>query len=66
MPWQWGGRMTDGEEKQLPRPQTQDHGRRCPACAAFPRLTLQFLDSRTGRTIRLFKCETCGERIWDD
>jgi len=39
---------------------------RCPAGAAVaPRLILKFLDVRSGKTIRLYKCK-CGECIWDD
>jgi hypothetical protein len=56
--------MTE-EQEQLPAQQTQDRQRRCPTCAASPRLTFQFLDSRRGKTVRLYECK-CGERIWDD
>jgi hypothetical protein len=39
---------------------------RCPAGAAIaPRLILEFLDVRSGKTVRLYQCK-CGERIWDD
>ncbi|MGY4623257.1 hypothetical protein [Bradyrhizobium sp. USDA 4486] len=57
--------MTDDKEAELQKQQTQDHGPRCPTCAAFPRLTQSLLDTRKGKTIRLFQCQ-CGERIWDD
>ncbi len=43
----------------------QDQDPRCPVCAAFPRLTLQFLNFGNGSTIRLHEC-LCGHRIWDD
>jgi len=48
----------------LSNPEDQDRGPRCAACAAFPRLTLTFLEPSKGRTIRLYQCE-CGERVWD-
>ena len=38
----------------------------CPACATPLQLTHQFLDPQHGKTVRLFKCEKCGERIWDE
>ena len=57
-------------EKELPQQQhlqqTQDTRRRCPSCAAFARLTHTVLNSRTGKTVRLYRCDQCGERIWDD
>lgn len=34
--------------------------------AAFPNLTHSMLEPRGGRTMRLYKCDKCGERIWDD
>jgi hypothetical protein len=52
-------------QEELPKPQTQDVRRRCPTCAAFPRLTQRFLDPRAGKIVRLYECQ-CGERIWDD
>jgi hypothetical protein len=33
--------------------------------AAAPRLILEFLDVRSGKTVRLYRCK-CGECIWDD
>ncbi|WJR81575.1 hypothetical protein [Bradyrhizobium sp. NP1] len=53
------------DKEQLPPPQTQDLRRRCPACAAFPRLALSMLNPTNGTTIRLYECR-CGERIWDE
>jgi transcription initiation factor IIE alpha subunit len=38
----------------------------CPACAAALQLSHQFLDPERGKTICLFKCEKCGERVWDE
>jgi DNA-directed RNA polymerase subunit RPC12/RpoP len=40
--------------------------RRCPTCAAGVHLTLSFLDPRRGKTVRLYHCAACGERLWDD
>jgi hypothetical protein len=37
----------------------------CPTCASRPRLRIAILDSRKGRTVRLFECR-CGEIVWDD
>ena len=58
--------MTENDQ-ELPQQQqqTRDTQRRCPTCAAFPKLTHRFLDPRQGKTIRLYQCQ-CGERIWDD
>jgi len=53
------------EPSQLPPQQTQDTQRRCPTCAAFPRLLHKMLDPRGGKTVHLHQC-ACGERIWDD
>jgi hypothetical protein len=57
--------VTEEKEAKLPKQQTQDHGPRCPTCAAFPRLTNSMLDVRRDKMVRLFTC-SCGERIWDD
>jgi hypothetical protein len=54
------------EKQELPKLQTQDKRPRCPTCAAFPRLAGAFLDPRRGKSIRLYECEKCGERIWDE
>jgi hypothetical protein len=37
---------------------------RCRGCSASLRLARELLDTRKGKTIRLFQC-ACGERIWD-
>lgn len=37
----------------------------CSACASELLRVIVILDTRRGRTVRLFKCE-CGELIWDD
>jgi uncharacterized Zn finger protein len=44
----------------------EDRFLHCPACSAALQLSHQFLDPKQGKTIRLFKCERCGERIWDE
>ena len=38
----------------------------CPACAERLSLVTQILDPRRGKTVRLFKCNKCGERIWEE
>jgi hypothetical protein len=38
--------------------------RRCSHCDTQPKLVYQMLDSRSGKTIRMFECK-CGERSWD-
>jgi hypothetical protein len=43
-----------------------DHGPSCRTCAAPSRLIMTMLDTRTGKPIRLYKCQNCGQRIWDD
>jgi formate dehydrogenase maturation protein FdhE len=37
----------------------------CPRCAIRPMLVIVMLDSRKGKTIRVFRCQ-CGEMLWDD
>jgi hypothetical protein len=37
----------------------------CNYCDEKPRLFLTMLNSRNGRTIRMFKCE-CGEQTWSE
>lgn len=49
----------DREAERISSPKT--NGPRCPACAAFPKLATRFLDPRSGKTIRLYRCQ-CGER----
>ena len=57
--------MTDEKESERVRPTNEQSVPRCPVCAAFAHLTAKLLDSRSGRTVRLFQCQ-CGERVWDD
>lgn len=42
------------------------HNRQCPNCGLPPRLLQAFLDGRANRTVRIFKCNTCGKLIWED
>jgi hypothetical protein len=37
----------------------------CPKCALELRLMVDILDSRTGKSYRLFRCN-CGEFVWGD
>jgi hypothetical protein len=38
----------------------------CPTCRAFAsRIVYSVLNSKTGKNIRVFRCE-CGEHVWDD
>jgi len=37
----------------------------CPTCTLRPRLIISILDTRKGRTVRMFECR-CGEIVWDD
>jgi hypothetical protein len=37
----------------------------CSTCAMQPRLLIAILDSRKGKTVRVFECQ-CEEVIWDD
>ncbi len=52
------------EKETLLEPTAEDQRLRCPICAAFPRLLLTILDSRSGKTVRLHECR-CGEVVWD-
>lgn len=36
----------------------------CPICAVQTRLVRAFLDSREGKTVRMFECHECGELVW--
>jgi hypothetical protein len=57
-------RVTD-KEIELPKHQTEDPGPRCPTCSAFPRLLTSMLQPRSGKTVKLYRCD-CGQRIWND
>ncbi|MET4235774.1 hypothetical protein ACVWXN_007263 [Bradyrhizobium sp. i1.4.4] len=39
--------------------------RSCNECGKKPALVRSMLDSLTGRTVRMFKCE-CGSQIWTE
>jgi DNA-directed RNA polymerase subunit RPC12/RpoP len=47
-------------------PQMKHRQRRCPRCTVSYRLTYSILDSRRGRTVRLYQCADCGARLWED
>jgi hypothetical protein len=50
--------------ERLPEPIDQDkHRPRCLSCAASPALVDTILNSQTGQTVRLYRCE-CGQRTW--
>ena len=52
-------------ERQSDKIQKEERMMFCPACASTPDPVISILDSRKGRTVRLFECK-CGEMIWDD
>ncbi len=56
--------MTD--IKDMPERKTGNIRPSCPNCATPLRLRQTMLDPRRGRTVRLFECGSCGERLWDD
>jgi hypothetical protein len=45
--------------------QMADAQRSCPRCEAVPRLVRQILDSRTGKTVRMFECK-CRGYSWSE
>jgi hypothetical protein len=42
-----------------------DTNRGCPHCDAMPGLVRKILDSRTGKTVRMFECK-CGQHSWSE
>jgi len=48
--------------QQLPSPGPE--ALKCRRCGRCSCLVQDILDPRTGRTVRLFRCD-CGERVWD-
>jgi hypothetical protein len=40
--------------------------RTCRQCHTAVRLVRTFMDSSTGRSVRMFECAECGARTWDD
>jgi len=58
--------MMTNTREDAPERETQAVQCRCPPGAAVARhLILKFLDVRSGKTVRLYKCK-CGECIWED
>jgi hypothetical protein len=52
------------ERLQLePIDQEKQNPPRCPSCAAYSAHEDTILNSQTGQTVRLYRCE-CGRRIW--
>jgi hypothetical protein len=45
-----------------PRPKPRDP--QCRRCGSVVSNVETFLDPRSGRSMRIYKCD-CGERIWD-
>jgi formate dehydrogenase maturation protein FdhE len=37
----------------------------CPKCASTPHGSIKVLDTRSGKTYRLFRCQ-CGQLIWNE
>ena len=68
-----GGYAMDRQDDPGKRPgsgaregaQESDRAILCPTCALEPTRVIVLLDTRKGKTVRLFKCE-CGELVWDD
>jgi hypothetical protein len=48
-----------------PAKATQAQDRRCTNCGAPPHLIQTLLDTRHGKSVRLFECK-CGKLIWED
>jgi uncharacterized protein YlaI len=59
-----GDAVTNDTEAGLPK--LPGYGPRCPTCAGPSRLIMTMLDTKTGKPIRLYKCQKCGQRVWDD
>jgi predicted RNA-binding Zn-ribbon protein involved in translation (DUF1610 family) len=38
----------------------------CPKCLATIRLIRTVFDAAKGRDVRMFECDDCGQRIWED
>jgi len=53
-------------EKELPKRQTQSREPCCPICAASLRLAEHILDPSTNKTVRLYQCQQCGQRVWEE
>jgi hypothetical protein len=62
----WGQAMNRADPgRRLGKEVQDDEMIFCPTCASRPRLIISILDSRKGRTVRMFECR-CGEVVWDD
>ncbi len=55
----------DAEKRRDHPARDKDRALSCPACAAAPTGIVVIVDTRKGKTIRLFECR-CGELVWDD
>ncbi len=55
-------------DSNVPRiePQTDFRRLRCRRCAEYSCLAYSILDSQRGKTVRLYRCATCEEHMWDD
>jgi hypothetical protein len=38
----------------------------CPNCLSEVRQVRSMMDPMTGRAVRMFECDDCGQRGWDD
>ena len=52
--------MNSSNGDKLPPQQVQED-RRYPRCDRQPHLLNTLLDTRTGKTVRIFRCPQCGE-----
>jgi hypothetical protein len=52
-----------GDERSTAKRTQED--RRCTACGARPHLIQTLLDTRHGKSVRVFECK-CGKLIWED
>jgi len=57
--------MSDEFRSQVFRTYEPNPVRLCNACGEKPALVRSMLDSLSGRTVRMFKCQ-CGEKTWTD
>jgi transposase-like protein len=57
--------MVDGysNERTIQSSTTEKH---CPSCAALARFTTSLLDVKRGKTVRLYRCDSCQKEIWDE
>ena len=57
--------MSDEFKNEVFRTYEPNPVRLCMACGARPALIRSMLDSLSGRTVRMFKCQ-CGEKTWTE